>query len=125
MAAEMATKMAADSTTSARTEEAQPLYVAADHMDVDPFDDGYLLERLIDSVRLTDNNTQWMIASVRFMLDGWESPTDLQRKAPKVQNRGERNRRLQGRRPSHWLKRSLWHGSGRSDSTRPKQRFGL
>jgi hypothetical protein len=33
-------------------------------MDVDPFDDGYLLEWLIDSVRLTDDNTQRMIASV-------------------------------------------------------------
>jgi hypothetical protein len=33
-------------------------------MDVDPFDDGNLLERLIDSVRLTDDNTQRMIASV-------------------------------------------------------------
>jgi hypothetical protein len=39
---------AVDSTDSASTEEAKPLYVAADHMDVDLFDDGYLLERLID-----------------------------------------------------------------------------
>jgi hypothetical protein len=45
-------------------EEAKPSYVAADLMDVDPFDDGYLLEWLIDSVRLTDDNTQRMIASV-------------------------------------------------------------
>jgi hypothetical protein len=29
-----------------------------------PFDNGYLLERLTDSVWLTDDNTQWMIASV-------------------------------------------------------------
>jgi hypothetical protein len=45
-------------------------------MDVDPFDNGYLLERLIDSVRLTDNNTQQMIAFVRSVLDGSESPTE-------------------------------------------------
>jgi transposase len=50
--------------------------VAASHTDVDPFDDGYLLERLIDSVRLTDDNTQWMIASVQSVLDGSESLTE-------------------------------------------------
>jgi hypothetical protein len=43
---------------------------------VDPFDDGHLLEQLIDSVRLMDNNMQWMIASVRLVLDGSESPTE-------------------------------------------------
>jgi hypothetical protein len=46
-------------------------------MDVDPFDDGYLLERLIDSVRLTDDGMQRMIASVRSVLNSEsESPTD-------------------------------------------------
>jgi hypothetical protein len=46
-------------------------------MDVDPFDDGYLLERLIDSVRLMEDNTQRMIASVRSVLNGEsESPTE-------------------------------------------------
>jgi hypothetical protein len=28
-------------------EETKPSYVAADHMDVDPYEEGYLLERLI------------------------------------------------------------------------------
>jgi hypothetical protein len=71
--AEAAT-MEVDTTDSASTEEAKPsLYVAADHTEVDPFDDGYLLERLINSVRLTDDNTQRMIASVRSVLDGSES----------------------------------------------------
>jgi hypothetical protein len=65
-----------DSTDPASTEEAKPSDVAADHTDVDPFDDGYLLERLIDSVRLTDDNTQRMIASVRSVLDGSESPME-------------------------------------------------
>jgi hypothetical protein len=41
---------------------------------VDPFDDGYLLEWLIDSVRLMDDNTQRMISFVRTVLDGSESP---------------------------------------------------
>jgi hypothetical protein len=51
--------------------------VAASHTDVDPFHDGYLLERLIDSVWLTDDNKQQMIASVRSVLnDGSESPTE-------------------------------------------------
>jgi hypothetical protein len=68
--------MAADSTDPASTEEAKPLNVAADLMDVDPFDDGYLLEWLIDSVRLTDDNTQRMIASIRSVLDWLESPTE-------------------------------------------------
>jgi hypothetical protein len=46
-------------------------------MDVDPFDDGYLLEWLIESVWLTDDNTQWMIASVQSVLNGRsESPTE-------------------------------------------------
>jgi hypothetical protein len=46
-------------------------------MDVDLFNDGYLLEWLIDSVRLTDDNTQRMIASVRSVLNGEsESPTE-------------------------------------------------
>jgi hypothetical protein len=50
--------------------------VASSHTDVDLFDDGYLLERLIDSVRLKDDNTQLMIASVRSVLNGEsESPT--------------------------------------------------
>jgi hypothetical protein len=65
MAAETATGAAADSTDPASMEEAKSSYVAAGHTDVDPFDDGYLLERLIDSVRLMDDNTQRMIASVR------------------------------------------------------------
>jgi hypothetical protein len=44
---------------------------------VDPFDDGYLLERLVDSVRLTDANTQLMIDSVRSVLNSEsESPMD-------------------------------------------------
>jgi hypothetical protein len=44
---------------------------------MDPFDDSYLLERFIDSVRLTDDNTQRMIASVQSVLnDGSESPTE-------------------------------------------------
>jgi hypothetical protein len=38
--------------------------VASSHTHVDPFDDGYLLEWLVDSVRLTDDNTQRMIAFV-------------------------------------------------------------
>jgi hypothetical protein len=50
--------------------------VASSHKDVDPFDNGYLLERLIDSVRLTDDNTQRMIVSVRTVLDGSECPTE-------------------------------------------------
>jgi hypothetical protein len=67
----------ADSTDPASTEEALSLYVASSHTDVDPFDDGYLLEWLIDSVRLTDDNTQWTIASVRSVLNGGsESPTE-------------------------------------------------
>jgi hypothetical protein len=46
-------------------------------MDVDPFDDGYLLEWLIDSAQLVDANPQWMIASVRSVLnDGSESQTE-------------------------------------------------
>jgi hypothetical protein len=75
-AAETASGAAADSTNPASTEEAKSLYVASSHMDVDLFDDGYLLEWLIDSVRLTDDNTRWMIASVRSVLDGLESPTE-------------------------------------------------
>jgi hypothetical protein len=75
-ASEAATETAADSTNSASTEEAQPSYVAADHMDVDPFDDGNLLERLIGSVRLMDNGTQRTILSVRLVLDGSESTTE-------------------------------------------------
>jgi hypothetical protein len=63
-AAETASGTAVDSTDPASTEEALSSYVASSHMDVDPFDDGYLLERLIDSVRLTDDNTQRMFASV-------------------------------------------------------------
>jgi hypothetical protein len=68
MAADMATEAAADSDPTS-TEEEQPSYEAG-HMDVDLFDDGYLLERLIGSVRLTDDRTQWMIASVWSVLDG-------------------------------------------------------
>jgi hypothetical protein len=63
-AAETVSGALADSTDLTSTEEAKSSYVASSHMDVDPFDDGYLLERLIDSVRLTDDNTQRMIASV-------------------------------------------------------------
>jgi hypothetical protein len=63
-AVETASWAPADSTTPANTEEAKSLYVGSSHMDVDPFDEGYLLEWLIDSVRLTDDNTQRMIASV-------------------------------------------------------------
>jgi hypothetical protein len=49
IAAEAATKeTASGSTDPASTEESKPLYVAADYMDVDPFNDGYLLEWLID-----------------------------------------------------------------------------
>jgi hypothetical protein len=49
-AAETASRVAtsADSTTPASMEEANSSYVAVDHTDVDPFDDGYLLEWLID-----------------------------------------------------------------------------
>jgi hypothetical protein len=65
-----------DSTNPASMEEALSSYVASIHMDVDLFDDGYLLEWLIDSVQLTDNNTQRMIASVRSVLDGSESPME-------------------------------------------------
>jgi hypothetical protein len=105
------------------------LYVAPSHLDVDPFDDGYLLEWLIDSVRLTDNNTQQMIASIQSVLDG----RSLQQKTPKVRgtmlkvqrNRGGRSRRPQNPLLSHWLPQSLWHRIGRSDSTRPRQCFGL
>jgi hypothetical protein len=68
---------AADSTDPASMEEALSSYVASSHTDVDPFDDGYLLEWLIDSVRLTDDITQWMIASVGSVLNsGSESPTE-------------------------------------------------
>jgi hypothetical protein len=56
--------MAADSTDPASMEESKSLYVASSHMDVDLFDDGYLLEWLIDSVRLMDDNTQRMVASI-------------------------------------------------------------
>jgi transposase len=77
-AAEAASTAAPEgSTDPASTEEAQSSYVASSHTDMDPFDDGYLLERLIDSVRLTDSNTQRMIASVRSVLNGEsESPTE-------------------------------------------------
>jgi hypothetical protein len=78
-AAEMATEAvtAEDSTDPASTEEAKSSYVASSHTDVDPFDDGYLLERLVDSVWLTDDNTQRMIASIRSVLNGEsESPTE-------------------------------------------------
>jgi hypothetical protein len=44
--AEVATT-AADPANSASMEETKPSYVAADHMDVDPYEEGYLLERLI------------------------------------------------------------------------------
>jgi hypothetical protein len=50
--------------------------MVAGHMDVDLFDDGYMTEQLIDSVRLTDDNTQWMIASVWSVLDGSVSPAE-------------------------------------------------
>jgi hypothetical protein len=50
--------------------------VVASHTDVDPFDDIYLLEWLIDSVQRMDDNTQWMIASVQLVRDGSESPTE-------------------------------------------------
>jgi hypothetical protein len=63
MAAGMATEAETDSDPTS-TEEEQPSYEAG-HMDVDPFDDGYLLECLIGSVRLTDDGTQWMIATAR------------------------------------------------------------
>jgi hypothetical protein len=63
-AAEMATEEAADSTDPASMEEALSSYMASSHTDVDPFDDSNLLEQLIDSVRLTDDNTQRMIASI-------------------------------------------------------------
>jgi hypothetical protein len=67
----------ADSTEPASMEEALSSYVVSSHTDLDPFDDGYLLERLIDSVRLTDDNMQRMIASVRLVLNGGsESPTE-------------------------------------------------
>jgi hypothetical protein len=67
----------ADSTDPASMEEAKSSYVASSHTDVDPFDDGYLLEWLIDSVRLTDDNTQRMIASARLVLNGGsESPME-------------------------------------------------
>jgi hypothetical protein len=76
-AAEAASRAPADSTGPASMEEAKPLYMAVDHMDVDPFDDGYLLEWLIDSVRLTDDNMQRMIASVQSVLNGGsESPME-------------------------------------------------
>jgi hypothetical protein len=66
-----------DFTDPASTEEALSSYVASSHTDVDSFDDGYLLERLIDSVWLMDDNMQWMIASVRSVLNGGpESPTE-------------------------------------------------
>jgi hypothetical protein len=78
MASPLATEVAtpADSTDPASMEEAKSSYVAASHTDVDPFNDGYLLEWLIDSVQLTDDNTQWMIDSVRSVLDRSESPTE-------------------------------------------------
>jgi hypothetical protein len=76
MAVAAATGAAADSTNPASMEEAKPLYVGAEHMDVDPLDDGYLLEQLIDSVRLMDDKMQWMIASVQLGMDGLESPTE-------------------------------------------------
>jgi hypothetical protein len=72
----MASGAAADSTDPASSEEAKSSYVASSHTDVDLFDNGYLLEWLIDSVRLTDDNTRWMIASIRSVLDGLESPTE-------------------------------------------------
>jgi hypothetical protein len=75
-AAETASGTAVDSTDPASMEEAKSSYMASSHMDVDPIDNGYLLERLIDSVQLMDNNTQRMIASVRSVLDGSESPTE-------------------------------------------------
>jgi hypothetical protein len=78
-AAETATEVvtAADSTDPASTEEAKSSYVASSHMDVDPFDDGYLLEWLIDSIRLMDDNTQRMNASVQLVLNGGsEFPTE-------------------------------------------------
>jgi hypothetical protein len=75
-AAEAASTAApADSTDPASTEEALSSYVASSHTDVDPFDDGYLLEWLIDSVRLTDDNTQRMIKSVRSVLNGESEST--------------------------------------------------
>jgi hypothetical protein len=51
-------------TDSASTEEAKPSYMAVDQTDVDPFDDSYLLELLIDSIWLMDDSLQWLIASV-------------------------------------------------------------
>jgi hypothetical protein len=54
-AAETASEAApAAPTDPASTEEAPSSYVASSHTDVDPFDDGYLLEWLVDSVRLID-----------------------------------------------------------------------
>jgi hypothetical protein len=66
MAAGAATEVAtlADSTDPASTEEALSSYVAFSQTDVDPFDNGYLLQWLIDSVWLMDDNMQQMIASV-------------------------------------------------------------
>jgi hypothetical protein len=83
----MAMAAAADPTDSASMEEAKPLYVAANHMDVDPFDDGYsyLLEWLIDSIWLMDHSTQWMIASVRSVLDELDYPM----KGPEVEGQEE------------------------------------
>jgi hypothetical protein len=63
MAAGLATEAETDSDPTS-TEEEQPMYEAA-HMDVDPFEDGYLLERLTGSVRLMDDGTQRMIATAR------------------------------------------------------------
>jgi hypothetical protein len=144
-ASEAATEMAADSTNSASKEEAQPSYVAADHMDVDPFDDGNLLERLIGSVRLTDNGTQRMILSVRSVLDGSESTTEGAEGAwtgaggagtcaggaePEREESAvtrSATQPLVTMKSLEWkpLQQSLWHRIGISDSTRPKRCFGL
>jgi hypothetical protein len=57
-------------------EEAKTSYVVADQTGVDQCDDGYLLERLIDSAWLMNDNMQQMIASVWSVLDGSESPME-------------------------------------------------
>jgi hypothetical protein len=119
-----------DSIDPASTEEALSSYVVSSQTDLDPFDDGYLLERLIDSVRLTDDNMQQMIASVRLVLNGGsESPTEG---AEGVGNRAEgaeepgREESVATRSTTQPLvsTESLAR-TGRSDSTRPKRRFGI
>jgi hypothetical protein len=97
----------ADTTDPASMEAALSSYVASSHMDVNPFDDGYLLERLIDSVQLTDDGTQRMIASVRSVLNGGsESPTEGTEGAggrAEGADPGREESAAKGRRLSHWF----------------------